>query len=75
MTSPDTTDDAEWERFLEMSDEEIEAEWQKASAEDEVYRLRDLIDEIADMDIGDIEIEHREIIARCREEQKRWAEE
>lgn len=35
-------------------------------------RLRDLIDEIADMGIGDVEMEHRDIIARCRAEQKRW---
>lgn len=35
-------------------------------------RLRELVDEIADMDLGEPEVEHREIIARCREEQKRW---
>lgn len=35
-------------------------------------RLRDLIDEIADMGLGDVEMEHRDIIARCRSEQKRW---
>lgn len=38
-------------------------------------RLRELIEEIADMDIGDIEMEHREIIARCRAEAERWIDE
>ena len=33
-----------------------------------------VIDDIADMDVGDVELEHREIIARCRAEQKRWTE-
>lgn len=45
-----------------------------ADADCENERLRNLIDEIADMDVGDIEIEHREIIARCRAEQKIWLE-
>lgn len=35
-------------------------------------RLRELISDIADMDLGDPEMEHREIIARCREETMRW---
>lgn len=43
-----------------------------ADTEAENARLRELIDEIADMDIGEPEIEHREIIARCRAEQRRW---
>lgn len=40
----------------------------------EVENLRNLIDEIADMDVGDPEMEHRDIIARCRKEQTRWHE-
>jgi hypothetical protein len=39
----------------------------------EVERLRDLIDEFADMDLTEPEVEHREIIDRCRQEQQRWA--
>jgi hypothetical protein len=39
----------------------------------EVERLRNLVDEFADMDIAEPEIEHREIIDRCRQEQQRWA--
>lgn len=35
-------------------------------------RLRELIEEIADMDLGDPEMEHREIIARCRKEVESW---
>lgn len=38
------------------------------------YLARLASSDLADMDIGDVEIEHREIIARCREEQKRWQE-
>lgn len=45
-----------------------------ADTDAENARLRDLIDEIADMDLGDPELEHREIIARCRDEQKKWSE-
>ena len=40
--------------------------------EQERDRLRDLIEEIADMGIGEPEAEHRDIIARCRAEMKRW---
>lgn len=43
--------------------------------ESERDALRELIEEIADMDVGDVEIEHREIIARCRAEAKKWADE
>lgn len=46
-----------------------------ADTDAENTRLRELIDDIADMDLGDPEMEHREIIARCRAEQKRWSEE
>lgn len=42
------------------------------TAADEINRLRDLIDEIADMGLADPEIEHRAIIDRCRAEQRRW---
>lgn len=45
-----------------------------STAAREIERLRELIDDIADMDVGDVELEHREIIARCRAEQKRWTE-
>lgn len=40
------------------------------SAENE--RLRAIISEIADMDLGDPELEHREIVARCRTEVASW---
>jgi uncharacterized coiled-coil protein SlyX len=46
-----------------------------SDVERERDRLRELIEEIADMDVGDIELEHREIIARCRAEAKRWEDE
>lgn len=38
-------------------------------------RLRELVEEIADLGLGDVEMEHREIIARCRTEAKRWEDE
>ncbi len=40
--------------------------------EKERDRLRELIEEIADMDLGDVEIEHRTIIDRCRAEVESW---
>ena len=45
-----------------------------AAAKGEVHRLRDLIDEIADMGLGEPEMEMRLIIDLCRHEQKRWTE-
>lgn len=45
-----------------------------SSIERERDELREIIDQIADMDIGDIEMEHREIVALCRRTQKRWTE-
>lgn len=41
-------------------------------AANEIERLRELIEDIADMDVGDVEMEHREIIARCRAEAAKW---
>ena len=33
---------------------------------------RQIVEDIADMDVGDVEMEHREIIARCRAEAAKW---
>ncbi len=43
-----------------------------AAREMEHERLRNLIADIADMDLGETEMEHREIVARCRAEVERW---
>ncbi len=47
-----------------------------SDVERERDRLRELIEEIADMELlGAADREHREIIARCRAEAKRWEDE
>lgn len=58
---------------LEGATEAIDAHDRSFSGE--VHRLRALIGDIADMDLGDVELEHREIIDRCRAEVERWEEE
>lgn len=64
---------ADFRADLKGATEAIDAHDRSFSGE--VVRLRKLIEDIADTDFGDVEMEHRFIIDRCRAEMARWDEE